>query len=218
MSGGASVADLFADLLNPAGTPAKPAKVAKNRAGIGAADDSAPCEGLRKSANPQAEQGAFAADSQEFAAPRRPENRAQSEHPCGLSQDSQLSQGSVGECASAPSPAEPESRPYRLTRAEGDATHAEPWDERACARFVARVSLFMRRGINATDADDLAERLHLRDVQGDDRRLCIECAYLAGRAASGWRCGNARAAGVASDLPADLATMAQRCAGFKPTT
>ena len=106
-------------------------------------------------------------------------------------------------------------RPYRLSKAEGAAAHAEPWDDTACARFVARVALFMRRGINATDADDIAERLHVRDVQGDERRLCIECAHLAGRTLSGWRCGDARAAGVASVLPAELVTMAQRCAGFR---
>lgn len=105
-------------------------------------------------------------------------------------------------------------RPYRLTEAEGDAAHAEPWDDAACARFVARVGLFLRRGIDATDADDLAERLHLRDVQGDDRRLCAECAHLVGRAGA-WRCGSARAAGLASDLPAEMVTMAQRCAGFQ---
>jgi hypothetical protein len=104
-------------------------------------------------------------------------------------------------------------RPYRLTAAEADAAHAEPWDDAACGRFVARVSLFLRRGIYATDADDLAERLHLRDLQGDDRRLCLECAHLVER--NGRRCGNARAASVGRDLPADLATLLQRCHGFE---
>lgn len=103
-------------------------------------------------------------------------------------------------------------RPYSLTPAEANAAHAEPWDDAACGRFVARVTLFMRRGINATDADDLAERLHLRDVQGDARRLCLECAHLNGR-----RCGNARAAGVGRDLPGDLVTTLQRCPGFETT-
>lgn len=63
------------------------------------------------------------------------------------------------------------SRPYRLSVADADAAHAEPWDEPAVGRFVARVSLFIRRGINATDADDLAERLHLRDLHAADQRL-----------------------------------------------
>jgi len=107
----------------------------------------------------------------------------------------------------------PERRPYRLSKAEGDAAHAEPWDDAAIARFVGRVSLLIRRGFNATDADDLAERLHLRDVQGDERRLCVECRHLAGRTGT-WRCGNARIAGVGHELPAELATTMQRCAGF----
>lgn len=104
-------------------------------------------------------------------------------------------------------------RPYRLAQADADAAHAEPWDDAACARFVARVSLFLRRGVNATDADDLAERLRLRDVQGDDRRLCVECHHLGG-AAGGWRCDNRVAAGVGRNLPVDLAMQPQRCAGF----
>lgn len=100
-------------------------------------------------------------------------------------------------------------RPYRLSPAEADAAHAEPWNDAAIARFVARVALFLRRGIDATDADDLAERLHLRDVQGDDRRSCLECRHLSGR-----RCGNAAAAGVGAELPDALVTLMQRCPGF----
>ncbi len=106
-------------------------------------------------------------------------------------------------------------RPYRLSRAEGDAAHAEPWDDTAISRFVARVSLFLRRRIDATDADDLAERLHLRDVQGDDRVLCVECAHLRGRPGA-WACGNHVAADVGRDLAGDLVTTMQRCAGFAP--
>jgi hypothetical protein len=107
-----------------------------------------------------------------------------------------------------------ETRPYRLSRAEADVAHAEPWDDAACGRFVARVALFMRRGIEASDADDLAERLHLRDVQADDRRLCLECRHLAGRSGT-WRCGNHRAAGLAlPEVGRDLAGLLQRCAGF----
>lgn len=105
-------------------------------------------------------------------------------------------------------------RPYSLTPAESDAAHAEPWDDAACGRFAASVSLFMRRGINATDADDLAERLHLRDVQGDARHLCMECGRLSGRATAGWRCGKPHAAGLGRDLPADMVLMLQHCAGF----
>lgn len=100
--------------------------------------------------------------------------------------------------------------PYRLSRTDADAAHAEPWDDAACGRFVARVTLFLRRGIDATDADDLAERLHLRDVQGDDRRLCLECAqYRPGR------CTNHRFAALSSpEVGRELATLLQHCPEF----
>jgi len=101
-------------------------------------------------------------------------------------------------------------QPYKLTQVEADAAHAEPWDDAAIGRFVTRVSLFLRRGVNATDADDLAERLHLRDLQGDDRRLCLECSHLSGR-----RCGNHVRAGLYSaEVSRELATLPQRCPAF----
>jgi hypothetical protein len=101
-------------------------------------------------------------------------------------------------------------RPYALTRAEADAAHTVPWDDAQIARFTHRVVLFMRRGINATDADDLAERLHLRDLQGDAQVMCIECQHLKGAA-----CGNWRAAALSSDaIGPDLAVLPQRCPGF----
>lgn len=105
-------------------------------------------------------------------------------------------------------------RPYKLSRAEGDAAHAEPWDDAAIARFQGRVQRIRRRGFGEQDADDLAERLHLRDVHADHRALCLECRYLAGTAATGWRCGNHNAAAVARELPAELVTTFQVCPGF----
>lgn len=113
--------------------------------------------------------------------------------------------------ASKPAEKPGAARPYRLTPAEGDAAHAQPWDDATIARFVARVGLMMRRGFDATDADDLAERLHLRDVQGDDRVGCMECQhYRPGR------CANHRRAGLnVADVGRDLATLLQRCPGFR---
>ncbi len=102
-------------------------------------------------------------------------------------------------------------RTYRLPPAEADAAHAQPWDEATIARFVARVGLFLRRGFNATGADDLAERLVLRDLQTDDRVCCAECVHF--RPA---RCGNHRGAGLlGAELGLDLAATLQRCPGFE---
>ena len=106
-------------------------------------------------------------------------------------------------------------RPYRLTQAQGDAAHAEPWDDATIARFQARAVGIARRGFGAQDAEDLAEQLHLRDVHADYRHLCLECKHLAGAVSAGWRCGNHKAAGLnAAQVAADLVVMQQYCQGF----
>lgn len=105
---------------------------------------------------------------------------------------------------------EPPARPYRLTPAEMRVAHADPWDDAACARFEARARHLMRLGYGAQDAEDLAERLHFRDVHADYRHLCLECRhYRPGR------CGNSEAAGLlTAEVGRDLATMFCECPGF----
>jgi len=44
------------------------------------------------------------------------------------------------------------------------------------AAFTARAERFALLG--QADGDDLAERLSLRDRDGDDRRCCLECSWL----------------------------------------
>jgi hypothetical protein len=109
----------------------------------------------------------------------------------------------------APTVATP-AQPYRLTRADSDRCHANGWDDAEIAAFTGRMTLFMRRGLSATDADDLAERLTLRDRDGVAQRMCIECGhYRPGR------CGDHRHAGLHSpDVGRDLAVMLQHCPGF----
>lgn len=206
-------ADLLSELLapfvgepanaQPEAKPAKAANPAKSEHPCGLPSQSGACEGLRIPAK-------ASADSQTFAGVRNPRHRPPSEQRRGPSQDSQDSQGYPAACRSLELASPARSRPYRLTPAEGDAAHAQPWDDATIARFVARVGLMMRRGFDATDADDLAERLHLRDVQGDERVSCIECHhYRPGR------CGNHRRAGLNSaEVGRDLATLLQRCPGF----
>ena len=66
-------------------------------------------------------------------------------------------------------------RPHRLTNDEAD--RGPPcWDNAEIAAFTARTERFALLG--RADADDLAERLTLRDRDGDDRRLCLECTWL----------------------------------------
>lgn len=109
-------------------------------------------------------------------------------------------------------PAGADSRPYKLTRGEGDAAHAEAWDDAAIARFQARVASIRRRGFGEQAAEDLAERAHLLDVQAEGRSLCLDCRHLIGSTAR-WCCGNHKAAGMPRDLAAELVTMAMRCPG-----
>ncbi len=67
-------------------------------------------------------------------------------------------------------------RPHRLSKNEADRCHSPCWDDIEIAAFTARAERFALLG--RLDADDLAERLTLRDRDGDDRRLCLECTWL----------------------------------------
>jgi hypothetical protein len=101
-----------------------------------------------------------------------------------------------------------ENRPHRLTNSESERCHAPCWDDAEIAAFTARTERFAQRG--RADADDLAEQLTLRDRDGDDRRLCLECVHLSGR-----RCGAWRRAGMGGPvLPTSLLPLPQRCAAF----
>lgn len=76
--------------------------------------------------------------------------------------------------------------------------------------LTRRLQLFIRRGAAEAAAENLADRLVLRDRQGDDRRACLECRHY--RHA---RCGNRQPAGLHSaEVGPDLAALLQRCRGF----
>lgn len=80
-------------------------------------------------------------------------------------------------------------------------------------RMVSRVELFVNRGLNLIDATLLADKLVIRDRDGDDRRLCLECSNLSG--GTGKRCGAWRRAGlVGPGVPAGWPEVAQRCPAF----
>ena len=63
--------------------------------------------------------------------------------------------------------------------------------------FAARLHYFTGRGLVALVAERLADKLVSRDRESDDRRLCLECVYLAGHGAGAIRCTNWQRAGVA---------------------
>jgi hypothetical protein len=100
-----------------------------------------------------------------------------------------------------------------LTVEQGDRCHAPAWDDTEICTFTTRVLTFVRRGVGPTNADDLAERLTLRDRERDDRRLCLECVRLDGRG----RC-MAASAGELSGADRRLEpvqTILVRCEGFE---
>jgi hypothetical protein len=80
-------------------------------------------------------------------------------------------------------------------------------------RMVKRAELFMRRGLDEEHAAKLAESLRQRDGEGDDRRMCIECAHLQRdggcfAARQGWIHG-------AAVYLTPVQTMLQRCERFE---
>lgn len=99
--------------------------------------------------------------------------------------------------------------------------HSEAMNTVEIDTFTARLSRFTDRGLSLADAEQQADRLVIRDREGDDRRLCLECVHLHG--AGRWRCGNWHRAGVATQLrdahlPGALVMTLQRCPGFGGST
>ena len=80
------------------------------------------------------------------------------------------------------------------------------------ARFLDRRARLLRWGWSDTDADGLAERLTLRDREGDDRRMCVECTHLGERG----RCLAAAAGRIkgADRRLEPVQTILQRCEAF----
>lgn len=83
--------------------------------------------------------------------------------------------------------------------------------------FSGRLALFTDRGMSLKKAEQMADRLLIRDRESDDRRLCFECVHLHGFGR--WCCGNWEAADVARDgLSPDLVHKLQRCSGYRHVT
>ena len=135
-----------------------------------------------------------------------------------LTETSTIGTGSPAEPPPAPRLAVPARRPFGLTAGELNEAHREAWTAAGIARFLARAAAVQRRGFAERDAEDVAERLHLLDVQSEGRVLCLVCTHLSGTVGTGWRCGNHRAAGMPRELAAEVVTLPQRCPGFALTT
>lgn len=120
----------------------------------------------------------------------------------------------------SPAANDPTERPYSLSPAELGRAHARPWDDAAIARFQARAGRFVGFGFSGQDAEDLAERLTLRDAEEDARGCCLECLALSGYRGNGFRCSVPDRAGLTggrerSALGADFVVMLQHCPGLR---
>lgn len=74
-------------------------------------------------------------------------------------------------------------------------------NSREIARFQYRSELFQQHGWLEARAEAWADKLVLRDRDGDDRRLCVECKNLL----SDWRCAKREMV---------FAEVLQRCPAF----
>lgn len=98
-----------------------------------------------------------------------------------------------------------------MTPMQTDGCHAGGWDDAEIDTFQARKARFLSLGRTA-DAEHLAERLTLRDRDGDERRMCLECSWLGDKG----RClaaATGRLRGVDRRYE-PVPTVLQRCEGF----
>lgn len=92
--------------------------------------------------------------------------------------------------------------------------HSPAINTREIETFKVRLTRFTDKGVSYDEAERLADALVIRDREGDDRRLCLDCTHMQGFGC--WRCSNWLVANVAREgLGPDLVRMLQRCAGFK---
>lgn len=83
--------------------------------------------------------------------------------------------------------------------------------------FIRRLSVFADKGLPLTDREALADRLVIRDRESDDRRACLECLHLTGRAET-QACRNWQEVGIKtkdSQLSSEQVRCLQLCNGFK---
>lgn len=90
--------------------------------------------------------------------------------------------------------------------------HSEAMNTAELKVFAVRRDRLLRWGYAEREADALADRLTLRDRDGDDRRLCSECSWL-GDAGRCLAAAGGRILGVDRRLE-PVQTILQRCVAF----
>lgn len=94
-----------------------------------------------------------------------------------------------------------------------DWPNGSAWNDAEIRRFTARAQMFIRAGWK-NKAEEWAEKLVYRDRDGDDRRVCIECAHMQ-RDRGCFQAKQGRLEpGTAKDMRV-LPFLLQRCPGFQ---
>lgn len=53
--------------------------------------------------------------------------------------------------------------------------------EQQIQTYMRRIARIESLGLPGPQAEGVADRLHWRDMDGDDRRMCVECVHLKSR-------------------------------------
>lgn len=88
-----------------------------------------------------------------------------------------------------PTPVRAQPAPAPQPMATDSPPVAEPTEQEA-ERTAKRLALFAARGVKGDEAQALAQRLLMRDREGDRRGVCAECRQLVGSGPGRWRCGD----------------------------
>jgi len=92
---------------------------------------------------------------------------------------------------------------------ELSAEYVEPWNDAEIEAYTRRTLFLIAMGCAEPSAEAVAERLHERDRDGTDLRLCWECQGLRRNVCTRWQ-----AAGYTRpETP--LTNVLQRCPGFQ---
>ncbi|MEB0112782.1 hypothetical protein QN397_15600 [Variovorax sp. RTB1] len=77
--------------------------------------------------------------------------------------------------------------------------------------FTARVDRSAQLGLPPDRAEAIADKLAIRDREGDDRRMCVECGNLS----SGRRCAAWQRADIGGSSVGELLIFFQRCPAYR---
>ena len=94
--------------------------------------------------------------------------------------------------------------------------HSSAMNGREIDIFLIRLEHFMTLGVGLNSAENLADRLVIRDRDLDDRVMCVECKYLHGLICRNWNKAGVAIKAEGANLPSSFTLLLQRCDGFKP--